>query len=310
MLKLCPKCSQKTVVKNWTKRRKQAYKCQSCKYRFCSTSREPRKTSLEAQLRQEYVEWKQTYQQLATHHWYSKRTIQRKLDSYVEDIFEYYNTTLQKMSITIIMDCTWFWDVWLFIIRSYQHWRVLYARLFEWDEKLELYEHGLIYLQKEWWTIIWVVTDWFKGIRWLCASIPYQYCQFHQVKTITSYITKYPRNEINRELLAITLSLITSTQLSFTYLLDQRYTKRKQTLQEKSYNEQWTRRRYTHKKTRAAYRSLKTNMDVLFTYLYHHMPNTTNSLDWSIKLLKTKVHIHNWLSEKRKKRLILSLLSL
>jgi hypothetical protein len=142
--------------------------------------------------------------------------------------------------------------------------------------------------------------------------IPFQSCQFHQVKNIVKYLTKKPKNEAWKELLQITYELKRSTYKEFDEMLVNWEGSYEKHMNEKTYSDTWKRkRRYTHRRLRSAYRSLKNNMCVLFTYkMYNGMPNTSNELEWYFKLIKAKTNIHNGLEEERKKRVILSLFSI
>jgi len=63
---------------------------------------------------------------------------------------------------------------------------------------------------------------------------------------------------------------------------------------------------------RSAYRSLKTNLPYLFTYLEYpdlDIPNTTNSLEGTFSNLKTKLRIHSGIKEWRKRKIIDEILS-
>lgn len=64
---------------------------------------------------------------------------------------------------------------------------------------------------------------------------------------------------------------------------------------------------YTHKRVRAAYRSLKINLPYLFTYQNYpklDIPNTTNSLDGSFSQLKMKLGVHRGMREPLKRKMI------
>ena len=64
---------------------------------------------------------------------------------------------------------------------------------------------------------------------------------------------------------------------------------------------------YTHKRLRSAYRSLKNNLQWLFTwyeYFELKIPNTTNAIDGHIADLKNKLRNHNGLSSNRKMKFI------
>jgi hypothetical protein len=65
--------------------------------------------------------------------------------------------------------------------------------------------------------------------------------------------------------------------------------------------------RYVHKRLRSAYRSLRTNLNWLFTwydYINLKIPPTTNAIDGHFADLKNKLRNHNGLSEPRKKKFI------
>jgi hypothetical protein len=64
---------------------------------------------------------------------------------------------------------------------------------------------------------------------------------------------------------------------------------------------------YPHKKLRSAYRSLKNNLNSLFTWYDNielGIPNTTNAIDGHFADLKNKLRNHNGLSMTRKKKFI------
>ena len=51
-------------------------------------------------------------------------------------------------------------------------------------------------------------------------DIPVQSCQFHQVKTVTKYLTRKPKLVAAKELGAISLKLVGSTEAEFVGMLD------------------------------------------------------------------------------------------
>ena len=64
---------------------------------------------------------------------------------------------------------------------------------------------------------------------------------------------------------------------------------------------------YTHKRLRLAYRCLKSNLQLLFTWYDNidlKIPNTTNAIDGHFADLKNKLRNHNGLSLARKKKFI------
>ena len=133
-----------------------------------------------------------------------------------------------------------------------------------------------------------------------------QYCNFHQVKTIRTYLTKKPKMQASKELWLLTLMLCNTDKESFTGGLNDWYIKWDEFLNERKIDKKG-KKRYVHKKLRSAYRSLKTNLPWLFTWYNHlslNMPNTTNAIDGHFADLKNKLRNHNGLSLERKKKFI------
>jgi len=70
----------------------------------------------------------------------------------------------------------------------------------------------------------------------------------------------------------------------------------------------WT---YTHRKLRAAYRSLVTKLPFLFTYQRYSerkIPNTTNCLDGMVSQLKNRLNVHRGARQKFRYKLITEIL--
>ena len=106
--------------------------------------------------------------------------------------------------------------------------------------------------------------------------------------------------------------LTKSSKKEFVNLLDEWHNKWKEFLAEKTHNEQTGKWHYTHKRLRSAFRSLKTNLPYLFTYLEYselNIPNTTNSLEGLFSSLKTKLRVHSGIKTWRKRRIIDEILS-
>ena len=179
-------------------------------------------------------------------------------------------------------------------------------------ETLAEYRSGIDYLQSKGWNILAIVCDGKRGLFTAFGAIPMQMCQFHQVAIITRYITRNPKLQAGIELKSLAHTLIKSSKAGFTNLLNQWHEKWKDFLSEKTYNEQKNKWHYTHRRLRSAYRSLKTNLPYLFTYLEYpdlDIPNTTNSLEGTFSNLKSKLRVHAGIKEWRKKKIIDEILS-
>ena len=102
-------------------------------------------------------------------------------------------------------------------------------------------------------------------MRQALAGIPFQSCQFHQIKNIVKYLTKRPKSDAGRALLSIAYELKSATYDEFSELLDDRIDKYGEYVNEKTHNETGKKkRRYTHSRLRLAYKSLKNNMCAIY----------------------------------------------
>lgn len=152
-----------------------------------------------------------------------------------------------------------------------------------------------------------IVLDGKRGVREVFSDIPVQMCQFHQKAIVRRYLTQHPRIEAGKELLAITHFLPTIKKEDFHLLLSLWHSRWEGFLKERTYDEDGRHWHYTHRRVRSAYRSLRENLDFLFTYQEYpelSIPNTTNSLDGSFGHMKTLLKNHRGVSKKRKFKII------
>lgn len=180
------------------------------------------------------------------------------------------------------------------------------------SETIEVYRIGRETLERMGYTIQAVVLDGKRGIRSLFNDIPVQQCQFHQIAAINRYLTRRPKLPAGKELRLLTLSLTIINEKLFTLALEEWHARWESFLKERTINTEIKRWYYTHRRTRSAYRSLKTNLPYLFTCQRHpelHIPNTTNSLDGSFSHIKGLLQIHRGLKRQRRYRLIQEILS-
>ena len=174
-------------------------------------------------------------------------------------------------------------------------------------ETIALYHQGIATLQQQGYTIRAIVCDGKKGLLQSFGSIPVQMCQFHQVAIVIRYLTKKPKLAAAIELKAIMHLLARTGKASFEGAVKQWYCKWESFLNERTLDAHTSKSRYTHRRLRSAYRSIKTNLPWLFTcyeYFPLTIPNTTNALDGHFADLKNKLRNHNGLSLKRKMKFI------
>lgn len=152
-----------------------------------------------------------------------------------------------------------------------------------------------------------IVCDGRKGLIQSFGIIPVQMCQFHQSAIIRRYLTKKPKLKAAQELMEVVDLMKRTDKESFVGALHLWSEKWKDFLNERTKNPITEKSFYTHKRLRSAHRSLKNNLNWLFTwydYIELKIPNTTNAIDGHFADLKNKLRNHNGLSQKRKMKFI------
>lgn len=179
------------------------------------------------------------------------------------------------------------------------------------SERVVHYRYGRAILEDRGWSFTAAVIDGRRGLATVFKDIPVQVCHFHQLKTVTKYLTRRPKTEAGQELRKLALTLTITDEKTFTKRLNAWEKKWKRFYTEKTYvtgTKHWY---YTHKNVRSAYMSLKRNLPHLFTYLKYpelNIPNTTNTIDGYFASLKKKVAAHHGLRRDRRYRVICELL--
>lgn len=139
------------------------------------------------------------------------------------------------------------------------------------------------------------------------APIPIQMCQFHQIQTITKYLTRRPQTEAAQVLRALSLALPDFTYQKCTQALETWHQTYKSYLNERSQDPENGRTWYMHKQLRSAYRSLKSNLQRLFTFEFYPSQNitkTSNALEAHFAALKTYLRCYQGLKMDRKVQFI------
>lgn len=174
-------------------------------------------------------------------------------------------------------------------------------------ETAHAYQEGREFIEAFGYTIDAVVLDGKRGVQEVFDGVPVQLCQFHQIAAINRYLTRRPKLQAGKELRMIALSLTHTAEDAFSRQLAAWYLRWKDFLKERTTSPETRRWFYTHRRIRAAYRSLKTHLPHLFVYLKHpelHIPNTTNSLDGTFSHLKDLLRLHRGLKAARRYKII------
>jgi hypothetical protein len=176
------------------------------------------------------------------------------------------------------------------------------------SEKSQYYKILLDELLSLGYTVNGVTTDGKRGLSTVFKGLPLQMCHFHQKKIVQRYITKNPKLHASIELQTILFRLTTTTEGRFKNKLQNWHKKYDDFLNEMTINQTSGEVTYTHYKLRAAYVSLCSNFDYLFTYRKYEnlvIPNTTNHLDGGkFADLKNRIRVHRGLSKKLKLKLV------
>lgn len=179
------------------------------------------------------------------------------------------------------------------------------------SETQAVYFYGRKILEEKGWKFLAAVVDGRRGLATVFRDMPVQVCHFHQMKTVTKYLTRRPETPAGQELRNVTLKLPRSNEKESTKLLNDWYRQWKNFINEKTYvlgTKHWY---YTHRKVRGAYKSLERNLPLLFTYQKYpelNIPNTTNSLDGMFTQLKAKLSVHRGLRKDRRFKVISEIL--
>ncbi len=156
-----------------------------------------------------------------------------------------------------------------------------------------------------------VVLDGRTGIPRVFDGSPIQICQFHQLKIIQRKLTLRPETEAGQTLLSIGLTITKKDEQTLSKELGDWFKKYKSFTNEKTYIFGTRRWRYTHRRVRSAYNSLKKNLPYLYTYQKYpelKIPNTTNSLDGYWSRLKNLLSAHRGKTKERMRKLATEIL--
>lgn len=299
MLKKCFFCGSKNVVRNGLRGRKQLYKCKDCGKQFLGGQRRDK-----SQVITDYVEGKQTLNQLALKYGVNEKTIRRDLEGmrYVQKISKYKQVTIQ-------MDTTyWGQRFGLMVIRDATRGKVLWRKYVR-HETIADYMEGVEWLKKQGFKIYGAVIDGMKGLAKALYPYPVQLCQFHQMLTVRKYITQDPDIEASKALLDLVNNITKMDKESFIGAFEEWNEKYQDVLNERVHDRRIKKKTppFMRPRLRSAYFSVKRNMPLLWTFYDHPetgLPNTNNALEGLFSDLKTKVRVHSGISREHRKKLL------
>lgn len=219
-----------------------------------------------------------------------------------------------SIPVILVMDTTYFPEGGVMVFRCWHRKRNLHWSFVR-EETNESYLAGVHALEERGCKIPVIVID---GKKWLAETLyssgyEVQLCQFHIVKTVTRYLTKHPKLPAGKELRWIILALKRMDESSFRTAFETWQERWRDFLKERSVDPATGSWQYTHRRIRAAERSIVHALPYLFTFERlapaYDVPTTTNTLDGSFSQLKQKVHVHRGLNSHTKQRMISTLLA-
>jgi len=272
------------------------YKCHACGRQFQGGKR-----LNDNELWKSYLQGKSTYAELASAHGCSKSTIQRRLSHAAPQ----FSPPALRESV-VIMDTTYFGRSFGVMLFQDAATGLILERTYVSYETNALYVEGLERIRSRGTRIVGVVCDGRKGLLEAMGDTPAQMCQFHMTQIVRRLLTRRPHLVASRELLALCRRMTYLTRKEFTDNFTA-WEKRWQDFLDERTKLSSGETTYTHRRLRAAVRSLKAHLRWLFTcrdYPSLHIPNTTNKLEGTNSEMKRKLHSHNGLTMANKKKFI------
>lgn len=309
--KHCPHCHCSTVVKFGIQHKRQRYRCKQCN-----------KTWQE----------KAQFQRLHNAIWYDYAVE----DLRIRQLCQKYNFGIDKIRRILLdyrvpsivpagqhdvigMDCTYFGkkgiDEWgLLIIVDLHTKECLYCEEIPAHETYAHYCNALDALAGLGIHPKSCVVDGVPGLAGVLEhkGLLVQYCQFHQIKTINSYLTRNPILEPNIELRHIALSLTHVNRQTFARAFNAWFYQYQSWLKERTRNPDTGKLEYSHQKTRSAVHSLQKNFKYLYAYEQYpelDIPNTNNTLEGINSAIKHKLDHHRGIKKQLKTQLVRDFLS-
>lgn len=287
------------MVHNGVRDGRQRYKCKDCNRRFTGGVHRDK-----SQVITDYVEGKQTLEQLASKYKVSERTIRRDLEG-----MRFVHKIAKHKEVTVQLDTTyWGRNFGLMVIKDVLRNEILWHKYVR-NETIAQYVEGISWLEQNGFKIYGAVIDGIRGLAQALYPIPVQMCQFHQILITRRYLTQEPDLDASCELLELVKNITKMDKESFIGAFNEWQEKFKDVLNERVQDKRIKRHTppYMRPRLRSAYLSLKRNMSLLWTFYDHPetgLPNTNNALEGVFSDLKSKVRAHRGISKENRKKLL------
>lgn len=293
----CPVCGSSHTVKNGIHKGKQTYLCRDCGYRFRNDPVPP-----ESDIWRMYQQGKQTVAELAASLNTSVSTVKRRLRGIS---IEWVQPRLSGEGFVHIDATYWGRNNGILLAIDSQTSAVLYLSHIK-HERVSDYVDAIKSIEQRGYRIKGIVID---GIQSLFAQISgyrIQMCQFHMKQIVKRYLTLNPRLLAARALKELMDCLTVMRKDDFEDAYGRWKEEWADTLNKRS-EQKDGKRRYRHRRLRAAVHSVDFYLPYLFTYQAPEcmgMPNTNNKIEGTFTDLKKNLNNHSGMSEENRKRFI------
>ena len=287
------------MVHNGVRDGRQRYKCKDCNRRFTGGVHRDK-----SQVITDYIEGKQTLEQLASKYKVSERTIRRDLEG-----MRFVHKIAKHKEVTVQLDTTyWGRNFGLMVIKDVLRNEILWHKYVR-NETIAQYVEGISWLEQNGFKIYGAVIDGMRGLAQALYPIPVQMCQFHQILITRRYLTQEPDLDASCELLELVKNITKMDKEGFVGAFNEWQEKFKDVLNALVQDKRIKRYTppYMRPRLRSAYLSLKRNMSLLWTFYDHPetgLPNTNNAIEGVFSDLKSKVRAHRGISKENRKKLL------
>jgi hypothetical protein len=251
---------------------------------------------------------KQTLRELKKKEGHDKRTLKNYLDAYEVPTKEH-----TPRSINLVADALYFGErnedtSWCAVaFRDPKEKENLW-----WDfgktETTSIYTKGRTRLEELGYDIRSLTGDGFSGLRAAFWGIPFQMCQVHMERIVTTGTTKHPQLEAGSVLLALIHTLHETDRLTFTTRVKHYMERYGDFLNEKTTSQTSGETFFTHEPLRKAALSLVRLLPYLFTFEQdRNIPKTTNSLEGHFGHIRDIVEVHRGLRRAHKEKVLSSI---
>ncbi len=291
------------VVKYGMQNGHQRWHCTACLHTFINR----RKPSYAA-VHKLYYACNMTLSQIAERFAVSAKTISRILSKqkHVQC------PVIRPRPVVVLTDTTYRgWNFGILIMLDNLDGTVLWYKFLEHKESMSDYMEGIAYLEEHGYDILCIVSDGVSGIRTHLPQYKHQLCQFHQIMTIRTRLTRRPKDIAGQELLSLTQQITHLSRTEFTHALEEWYQQWKCFVNECITSPKSKKKSYPNRVLRNAYRSLKRNVKYLFIYEEFDkgvVPNTNNRVESLNGKIKKALNAHAGLNAKHREELIIDIL--